>query len=40
MEQAAQPTLKELLLTDDARFEFPLPPRGQRRRRAVRQPEE
>lgn len=31
----AKPTLKELLLTDDARGELNVPPRGRRRRRKV-----
>ena len=32
--QAARPTLKALLLTDEARADIPLPVRGQRRRRS------
>jgi prevent-host-death family protein len=32
--QAARPTLKELLLAPEARADIPVPPRGQRRRRA------
>jgi prevent-host-death family protein len=31
--QTAKPTLKELLLTDTARFDLDIPPRGRRRRR-------
>jgi len=31
---ATRPTLKELLLTDEGRFEFDVPPRGQAKRRA------
>jgi prevent-host-death family protein len=31
--QQARPSLKELLLADEPRFDIPLPPRGQRRRR-------
>jgi antitoxin Phd len=34
--QAAKPTLKDLLLTDAARAELSIPPRGRRRRRAAR----
>lgn len=30
------PTLKQLLLSDEARVEIPIPPRGSRRRRAPR----
>ncbi len=30
----ARPTLKELLLSDEARADFDLPPRGSRKRRA------
>jgi prevent-host-death family protein len=33
---AAKPTLKELLLTDIARTELQIPPRGRRRRREPR----
>jgi antitoxin Phd len=33
---AGKPTLKDLLLTDFARFDMPLPPRGKKRRRAPR----
>jgi prevent-host-death family protein len=33
LQHAARPSLKELLLTDDARADLALPPRGQRRRR-------
>ena len=36
LERAAKPTLKELLLTDDARGELNVPPRGGKRRRRVR----
>ncbi|MBV9758304.1 MAG: type II toxin-antitoxin system Phd/YefM family antitoxin [Alphaproteobacteria bacterium] len=36
LQRAAKPTLKELLLTDDARGELTVPPRGGRRRREVR----
>jgi prevent-host-death family protein len=36
IKRAAKPTLKELLLTDDARGELNIPPRGGRRRRKVR----
>jgi hypothetical protein len=36
LKHAAKPTLKELLLTDDARGDLNLPPRGGRRRRKVR----
>ena len=31
--QAARPTLKQLLLAPEPRFELPVPPRGQLRRR-------
>lgn len=34
MQQAARPSLKELLLTDEGRSDVLLPPRGGRRRRA------
>jgi antitoxin Phd len=34
--QSAKPTLKDLLLTNFARFELEIPPRGKRRRRAPR----
>ena len=34
--QTARPTLKELLLSDDARAEIPVPPRGRLRRRVAR----
>jgi prevent-host-death family protein len=34
LQQSARPTLKELLLADEARAEFVLPARGGRRRRA------
>jgi antitoxin Phd len=33
LQQSARPTLKELLLADNPRAEFPLPARGKRRRR-------
>jgi prevent-host-death family protein len=33
--QGAAPTLKELLLTDQARADLPIPPRGRRRRRTA-----
>ena len=36
LKRAAKPTLKELLLTDDARGELNVPSRGRRRRRKVR----
>jgi antitoxin Phd len=36
LKRAAKPTLKELLLADDARAELNVPPRGARRRRKVR----
>ncbi|MBV8184266.1 MAG: type II toxin-antitoxin system Phd/YefM family antitoxin [Hyphomicrobiales bacterium] len=36
LKQAAKPTLKELLLTDDTRGELNIPPRGGRRRRQLR----
>ena len=36
LKRAAKPTLKELLLTDDARGELNIPPRGGKRRRKVR----
>ncbi|MBV8764270.1 MAG: type II toxin-antitoxin system prevent-host-death family antitoxin [Hyphomicrobiales bacterium] len=36
LKQAAKPTLKELLLTDDTRGELSIPPRGVRRRRQLR----
>ena len=35
LERAAKPTLKELLLTDDARGELNVPSRGGRRRRRI-----
>ena len=38
LRQAARPTLKELLLTDEARTEFRLPNRGRRRRRVPKAP--
>ncbi len=34
LQRAARPTLKELLLADAPRAEFPVPPRGRLRRRA------
>jgi prevent-host-death family protein len=36
LKRTARPTLKELLLTDDARDDLNIPPRGGRRRRTVR----
>jgi antitoxin Phd len=36
LQRAAKPTLKELLLTDDARGELNVPPRGGRHRRKAR----
>ena len=36
LQSAAKPTLKELLLTDDARGELNIPARGGRRRREAR----
>jgi antitoxin Phd len=36
LKRAAKPTLKELLLSDDARGELSAPPRGGKRRRKVR----
>jgi prevent-host-death family protein len=36
LKQAARPTLKDLLLSDRARGELHVPPRGGRRRRKVR----
>jgi PHD/YefM family antitoxin component YafN of YafNO toxin-antitoxin module len=36
LQRAAKPTLKELLLTDDARGELNIPARGGRRRRQIR----
>lgn len=36
LQQSARPTLKELLLTDFARGEWPVPPRGRRRWRSFR----
>jgi antitoxin Phd len=36
LKRAARPTLKELLLTDEARGDLNVPPRGGRRRRKVR----
>lgn len=33
LQQSARPTLKELLLTDEARGDIPLPARGRRHRR-------
>lgn len=35
LRKSARPTLKELLLTDEARAELPLPARGGRRRRRL-----
>ena len=34
LRKAARPTLKELLLAEEPRAEFPVPPRGRLRRRA------
>ena len=34
LRDSARPTLKQLLLQDEARFDLPVPPRGRRRRRA------
>ncbi|MGB8276872.1 MAG: type II toxin-antitoxin system Phd/YefM family antitoxin [Methylovirgula sp.] len=34
LQQSARPSLKELLLADESRIEFPLRPRGRQRRRA------
>ena len=36
LKRAAKPTLKELLLTNDARGELNVPPRGGKQRRKVR----
>jgi antitoxin Phd len=36
LREAARPSLKELLLAEDARAEIPVPPRGRLRRRAPR----
>ncbi|HEY1864968.1 MAG TPA: type II toxin-antitoxin system Phd/YefM family antitoxin [Roseiarcus sp.] len=36
LQRAAKPTLKELLLTNDARGELNIPARGGRRRRQIR----
>lgn len=36
LQRATRPTLKELLLTDEARGELNIPARGERRRRQVR----
>jgi prevent-host-death family protein len=33
LQQSTRPTLKDLLLADEPRMEFPLPARGRRRRR-------
>lgn len=35
LQEAARPSLKTLLLAAEARFDFPLPPRGAVRRRRV-----
>ena len=35
LQQATRPSLKQLLLSPEARAELPLPARGQRRRRVV-----
>jgi antitoxin Phd len=37
LQQSARPTLKELLLTDDARGDLVIPPRGGKRRRTPRE---
>jgi len=34
LQRSARPTLKELLLADTPKADIPVPPRGQRRRRA------
>ncbi len=34
LQQAAKPTLKEILLSDDGRFNLEMPPRGRVRRRS------
>jgi hypothetical protein len=36
LQEAARPTLKELLLADEARGDIPIPRRGRLRRRAAR----
>jgi antitoxin Phd len=36
LQQFARPTLKELLLSDEARMDLPLPKRGRLRRRALK----
>lgn len=38
LQRAARPSLKELLLSDEARAELTIPARGQRRRREPRAP--
>lgn len=38
LKRAAKPTLKELLLTDNARGELNVPPRGTKRRRKIFNP--
>jgi prevent-host-death family protein len=35
MQESARPSLKQLLLAEDARAELPVPPRGSRRRRGA-----
>ncbi len=35
LQACAKPSLKELLLTDQARAEIPIPPRGRARRRPI-----
>ena len=35
LNNAARPSLKELLMTNDARFDFEIPPRGRAKRRSV-----
>jgi prevent-host-death family protein len=39
LQAAARPSLKELLLSDEARTEFLVPPRGTARRRKIATPE-
>jgi antitoxin Phd len=38
LKHAARPTLKQILLSPDARFEIPIPERGGLRRRQSREP--
>ncbi len=35
LNNAARPSLKELLMSDEARFDFDLPPRGRAKRRSA-----